>query len=39
LSADDIVRDEAATALRGLVGKIVAYPAEKRGQFELELHG
>jgi hypothetical protein len=39
LSADDIVRDEAATALRGLVDKIAAYPVEKRGQFELELQG
>ena len=39
LSADDVVRDEAAAALRNLVDKIVAHPTEKRGQFELELHG
>ena len=39
LSADDVVRDEAAAALRNLVDKIVAHPGEKRGQFELELHG
>jgi site-specific DNA recombinase len=39
LSADDVVHDEAAAALRNLVDKIVAHPGEKRGQFELELHG
>ena len=39
LNADDITREEATTALRGLVDRIVAYPAEKRGQFDLELHG
>ncbi len=39
LNADDIVREEAIAALRGLVDKIVAYPATKRGQFDLELHG
>ena|GEM_PF-1442825 len=39
LTADTIVREESTAALRGLVDKIVAYPAEERGQFELELHG
>ena len=39
LQADPIVRDEASAALRGLVEKIVAHPAQKRGQFDLELHG
>ena len=39
LNADDITREEATTALRGLVDRIVAYPAERRGQFDLELHG
>ena len=34
-----MVRDEASAALRELVGRIVAYPAQKRGKFELELHG
>lgn len=39
LNADDIVRTEATTVLRGLVDKVLAYPAEQRGQFDLELHG
>ena len=39
LNADDITREEATAALRGLVDKIVAHPAEKRGQFDLELRG
>ena len=39
LNKDEIARQEATNALRGLVDKIVAYPAEKRGQFDLELHG
>ena len=39
LHADPIVRDEASAALRGLVDRIVAHPAQRRGQFELELHG
>ena len=34
-----MVRNEASAALRGLVNKIVAHPAQKRGQFDLELHG
>ena len=39
LTADDLTREQATTALRGLVDKVVALPAETRGQFELELHG
>lgn len=39
LNADEITRQESTAALRGLVDRIVAYPAEKRGQFDLELHG
>ena len=39
LNADQIARQEATEALRGLVDKIVAYPAKNRGQFDLELHG
>ena len=39
LTADDIVREEATAALRGLVDKIIAYPSTRRGQFDLELHG
>ncbi len=39
LNADDIVRTEATTVLRGLVDRVLAYPAEQRGQFDLELHG
>jgi site-specific DNA recombinase len=39
LNADPIVRDEATAALRSLIDKIVAYPAKRRGQFDLELHG
>ena len=39
LTADDIVREEATAALRGLVDKIVAYPSTKRGRFDLELNG
>ena len=39
LNADNLVRDEATAVFRGLVDKIVAYPAEKRGHLELELHG
>lgn len=35
LSADDVVRYEAAAALRNLVDKIMAYHGDKRGQFEL----
>ena len=34
-----MVRDEASAALRGLVDRIIAHPAQQRGQFELELHG
>ena len=39
LNADDLTRDEATTVLRGLIDKIVVYPAEKRGLFDLQLHG
>ena len=39
LHADPMVRDEASAALRGLVDRIIAHPAQQRGQFELELHG
>ena len=39
LNRDDLVREEATVALRGLVDKIIANPGDKRGQFELELHG
>jgi DNA invertase Pin-like site-specific DNA recombinase len=39
LNRDDLVREEATVALRGLVDKIIANPGAKRGQFELELHG
>ena len=39
LHADPMIRDEASVALRGLVDRIVAYPAQQRGKFELELHG
>jgi hypothetical protein len=39
LNKDEIARQEATNALRGLVDKIVAYPAEKHGQFDLEPHG
>ena len=39
LNADDLTRDEATAVLRGLIEKIVVYPAEKRGLFDLELHG
>ena len=39
LHAEPMVRDEASAALRELVDRIVAYPAQKRGKFELELHG
>ena len=39
LNADDLTRDEATAILRGLIEKIVAYPAENRGLFDLELHG
>jgi len=39
LNKDDVVREEATVALRGLVDRIIAIPGAKRGQFELELHG
>ena len=39
LNSNEMVRQEATAALRALVDRIVAYPAAKRGQFELELHG
>ena len=39
LHADPMVRDEASAALRGLIDRIIAHPAQPRGQFELELHG
>ena len=39
LQAEDLLRDDAANALRGLVDRIVAYPSGKRGVFEIELHG
>ena len=39
LQVDPMVRNEASAALRGLVNKIVAHPAQKRGQFDFELHG
>jgi site-specific DNA recombinase len=39
LQVNPMVRNEASAALRGLVNKIVAHPAQKRGQFDLELHG
>lgn len=39
LTSDHVVRDEAISALRGLIDKVIAYPAAKRGQFDLELHG
>ena len=39
LQAEDLLRDDAANALRGLVDRIVAYPSGKRGAFEIELHG
>ena len=39
LNADDITHETATAALRGLVDRIVACPAKKRGQFDLEPHG
>lgn len=39
LTADEIVRQEASEALRRLIDKIVVYSAERRGQFDLALHG
>ena len=39
LNADDLTREQATTALRGLIDKIVALPAEKPADLELELHG
>lgn len=37
-SLGDEVREEATVALRGLIDKVAAYLAAKRGQFDLELY-
>lgn len=39
LNADDASRDLAVATIRTLVDRIVAYPGERRGQFDPELHG
>ena len=39
LTKDDRTRDQATEALRGLVDRVIAIPGEKRGEFDLELHG